>query len=112
MILVPYPFATADHQAANARFMERAGAATVAELGPHAGVGAQYGRGAGEHADELRDSCTARLNALQDRRALVRGGELVVDVEIGLLLSLRSTSDPVLDRFWLYQAINRSLLYF
>jgi UDP-N-acetylglucosamine--N-acetylmuramyl-(pentapeptide) pyrophosphoryl-undecaprenol N-acetylglucosamine transferase len=29
MILVPYPFATADHQAANARFMERAGAAVV-----------------------------------------------------------------------------------
>jgi UDP-N-acetylglucosamine--N-acetylmuramyl-(pentapeptide) pyrophosphoryl-undecaprenol N-acetylglucosamine transferase len=28
-ILVPYPHATADHQAANARFMERAGAAVV-----------------------------------------------------------------------------------
>jgi UDP-N-acetylglucosamine--N-acetylmuramyl-(pentapeptide) pyrophosphoryl-undecaprenol N-acetylglucosamine transferase len=29
MVLVPYPFATADHQTANARFMERAGAAVV-----------------------------------------------------------------------------------
>jgi UDP-N-acetylglucosamine--N-acetylmuramyl-(pentapeptide) pyrophosphoryl-undecaprenol N-acetylglucosamine transferase len=29
MVLVPYPFATADHQAANARFMENAGAAVV-----------------------------------------------------------------------------------
>jgi UDP-N-acetylglucosamine--N-acetylmuramyl-(pentapeptide) pyrophosphoryl-undecaprenol N-acetylglucosamine transferase len=29
MILIPYPFATADHQAENAHFMERAGAATV-----------------------------------------------------------------------------------
>jgi UDP-N-acetylglucosamine--N-acetylmuramyl-(pentapeptide) pyrophosphoryl-undecaprenol N-acetylglucosamine transferase len=29
MVLVPYPFATADHQAENARFIERAGAATV-----------------------------------------------------------------------------------
>jgi UDP-N-acetylglucosamine--N-acetylmuramyl-(pentapeptide) pyrophosphoryl-undecaprenol N-acetylglucosamine transferase len=29
MVLVPYPFATADHQSANARFMERAGAAIV-----------------------------------------------------------------------------------
>jgi UDP-N-acetylglucosamine--N-acetylmuramyl-(pentapeptide) pyrophosphoryl-undecaprenol N-acetylglucosamine transferase len=28
-VLVPYPYATADHQAANARFMEQAGAAVV-----------------------------------------------------------------------------------
>jgi UDP-N-acetylglucosamine--N-acetylmuramyl-(pentapeptide) pyrophosphoryl-undecaprenol N-acetylglucosamine transferase len=28
-VLVPYPYATADHQSANARFMERAGAAIV-----------------------------------------------------------------------------------
>jgi UDP-N-acetylglucosamine--N-acetylmuramyl-(pentapeptide) pyrophosphoryl-undecaprenol N-acetylglucosamine transferase len=28
-VLIPYPHATADHQAANARFMERAGAAVV-----------------------------------------------------------------------------------
>ena len=28
-ILIPYPYATADHQTANARFMERAGAAIV-----------------------------------------------------------------------------------
>ena len=28
-ILVPYPHATADHQTANARFMEKAGAAVV-----------------------------------------------------------------------------------
>lgn len=30
-ILVPYPFATADHQRANARWMERAGAAEIVE---------------------------------------------------------------------------------
>ena len=29
MVLIPYPHATADHQTANARFMERAGAAIV-----------------------------------------------------------------------------------
>jgi UDP-N-acetylglucosamine--N-acetylmuramyl-(pentapeptide) pyrophosphoryl-undecaprenol N-acetylglucosamine transferase len=29
MILIPYPYAAADHQSANARFMERAGAAVV-----------------------------------------------------------------------------------
>jgi UDP-N-acetylglucosamine--N-acetylmuramyl-(pentapeptide) pyrophosphoryl-undecaprenol N-acetylglucosamine transferase len=28
-VLVPYPYATADHQTSNARFMERAGAAVV-----------------------------------------------------------------------------------
>ena len=28
-ILIPYPYATADHQASNARFMEQAGAAVV-----------------------------------------------------------------------------------
>jgi UDP-N-acetylglucosamine--N-acetylmuramyl-(pentapeptide) pyrophosphoryl-undecaprenol N-acetylglucosamine transferase len=28
-VLVPYPYATADHQTTNARFMERAGAAVV-----------------------------------------------------------------------------------
>ena len=36
-VLVPYPYATADHQTTNARFMERAGAAVVipdAELTP------------------------------------------------------------------------------
>jgi UDP-N-acetylglucosamine--N-acetylmuramyl-(pentapeptide) pyrophosphoryl-undecaprenol N-acetylglucosamine transferase len=30
-VLVPYPFATADHQRANARWMDRAGAATIVE---------------------------------------------------------------------------------
>jgi UDP-N-acetylglucosamine--N-acetylmuramyl-(pentapeptide) pyrophosphoryl-undecaprenol N-acetylglucosamine transferase len=30
-VLVPYPFATADHQRANARWMERTGAATIVE---------------------------------------------------------------------------------
>jgi len=40
-ILVPYPYATADHQSANAAWMERAGAATVladSELGGAAGA--------------------------------------------------------------------------
>jgi UDP-N-acetylglucosamine--N-acetylmuramyl-(pentapeptide) pyrophosphoryl-undecaprenol N-acetylglucosamine transferase len=29
MVLVPYPYATADHQTENARYMERAGAAVI-----------------------------------------------------------------------------------
>jgi UDP-N-acetylglucosamine--N-acetylmuramyl-(pentapeptide) pyrophosphoryl-undecaprenol N-acetylglucosamine transferase len=40
-VLVPYPYATGDHQSANAAWMERAGAATVladAELGGEAGA--------------------------------------------------------------------------
>ncbi|HYJ22148.1 MAG TPA: glycosyltransferase [Solirubrobacterales bacterium] len=40
-VLVPYPYATGDHQSANAAWMERAGAATVladAELGDAAGA--------------------------------------------------------------------------
>ena len=40
-ILVPYPYATGDHQSANAAWMERAGAATVladSELGGAAGA--------------------------------------------------------------------------
>jgi UDP-N-acetylglucosamine--N-acetylmuramyl-(pentapeptide) pyrophosphoryl-undecaprenol N-acetylglucosamine transferase len=45
-VLVPYPFATADHQTANARFIERAGAAVVIpddELTP-ARLGQEVGR--------------------------------------------------------------------
>jgi UDP-N-acetylglucosamine--N-acetylmuramyl-(pentapeptide) pyrophosphoryl-undecaprenol N-acetylglucosamine transferase len=45
-VLIPYPYATADHQAANARFMERAGAAVVipdAEL-TGARLGQEVGR--------------------------------------------------------------------
>ncbi len=45
-ILIPYPYATADHQAANARYMERAGAAVViedAELTP-ARLASEVGR--------------------------------------------------------------------
>ncbi|HEY4778273.1 MAG TPA: UDP-N-acetylglucosamine--N-acetylmuramyl-(pentapeptide) pyrophosphoryl-undecaprenol N-acetylglucosamine transferase [Solirubrobacterales bacterium] len=45
-ILVPYPYATADHQSANAAWMERAGAATVlpdSALGGEAGGGRLQG---------------------------------------------------------------------
>jgi UDP-N-acetylglucosamine--N-acetylmuramyl-(pentapeptide) pyrophosphoryl-undecaprenol N-acetylglucosamine transferase len=52
-ILVPYPHATADHQSANAAWMERAGAATVlpdSELGGEAG------------AERLRTAVTAILD--------------------------------------------------
>jgi UDP-N-acetylglucosamine--N-acetylmuramyl-(pentapeptide) pyrophosphoryl-undecaprenol N-acetylglucosamine transferase len=45
-VLIPYPYATADHQTANARFMEQAGAAIVipdAELTP-ARLGQDVGR--------------------------------------------------------------------
>src|SRR3954463_7653894 len=52
-----------------------------AELGTHPRVGAENRRRAGQHSDELGHGATACLNALQDRRALVWRGELVVDME-------------------------------
>jgi UDP-N-acetylglucosamine--N-acetylmuramyl-(pentapeptide) pyrophosphoryl-undecaprenol N-acetylglucosamine transferase len=57
-VLVPYPFATADHQRANARWMERAGAAEIVEddaLDP-AALLAEVG---GILADEARLDCMA-----------------------------------------------------
>ena len=61
-MLVPYPYATADHQAANARYMEHAGAATVipdAELtGPR--LAQEVGR---LLADPVRLSAMGRASA-------------------------------------------------
>ena len=51
-ILVPYPHATADHQSANAAWMERAGAATVL---PDSALGGEAGAG------RLRDEVAAIL---------------------------------------------------
>jgi UDP-N-acetylglucosamine--N-acetylmuramyl-(pentapeptide) pyrophosphoryl-undecaprenol N-acetylglucosamine transferase len=66
MVLVPYPFATADHQSANARFMERAGAAVVipdSEL-TAARLAQEVG---GLLADESRLAAMARASAAQAR---------------------------------------------
>jgi UDP-N-acetylglucosamine--N-acetylmuramyl-(pentapeptide) pyrophosphoryl-undecaprenol N-acetylglucosamine transferase len=61
-VLIPYPYATADHQAENARFMERAGAAVVirdAELtGPR--LAQEVG---GLLADQSRLNAMARASA-------------------------------------------------
>jgi UDP-N-acetylglucosamine--N-acetylmuramyl-(pentapeptide) pyrophosphoryl-undecaprenol N-acetylglucosamine transferase len=61
-ILIPYPYAAADHQAANARYMEQAGAAIVipdAELTP-ARLGAEVGS---LLADRSRLAAMARASA-------------------------------------------------
>jgi UDP-N-acetylglucosamine--N-acetylmuramyl-(pentapeptide) pyrophosphoryl-undecaprenol N-acetylglucosamine transferase len=60
-ILVPYPYATADHQSANAAWMERAGAATVL---PDSALGGEAGAGRlqGEVAAVLGDA--GRLEAM------------------------------------------------
>jgi UDP-N-acetylglucosamine--N-acetylmuramyl-(pentapeptide) pyrophosphoryl-undecaprenol N-acetylglucosamine transferase len=61
-VLIPYPYATGDHQTANARFMERAGAAIVIpddELTP-ARLAAEVG---GLLADPGRLSAMARASA-------------------------------------------------
>jgi UDP-N-acetylglucosamine--N-acetylmuramyl-(pentapeptide) pyrophosphoryl-undecaprenol N-acetylglucosamine transferase len=61
-ILIPYPHATADHQAANARYLEQAGAAVVipdAELTP-ARLASEVGR---LLADRSRLEAMARASA-------------------------------------------------
>jgi UDP-N-acetylglucosamine--N-acetylmuramyl-(pentapeptide) pyrophosphoryl-undecaprenol N-acetylglucosamine transferase len=67
-ILVPYPHATADHQSANAAWMERAGAATVlpdSELGGDDGVERLRGEVAGILGDgERLRAMTAASRAL------------------------------------------------
>jgi UDP-N-acetylglucosamine--N-acetylmuramyl-(pentapeptide) pyrophosphoryl-undecaprenol N-acetylglucosamine transferase len=65
-VLIPYPFATADHQTANARFMERAGAAIVIpdrELTP-ARLAQEVGR---LLADPSRLAAMARASATMAR---------------------------------------------
>src|SRR6059036_1961771 len=57
------------------------GERSAPELGPHPGVSPQGCGGSGKHADEVVELPTAREGALQDRRARVRGGQLVVDVK-------------------------------
>ena len=86
-ILVPYPYATADHQSANAAWMERAGAATVvddAELGEGAGaerlrseVGAILGDGA------RLEQMTAASRALAMPDAARRIADQVLEVAGG-----------------------------
>jgi UDP-N-acetylglucosamine--N-acetylmuramyl-(pentapeptide) pyrophosphoryl-undecaprenol N-acetylglucosamine transferase len=70
-VLIPYPFATADHQTANARFMERAGAAIVipdCELTP-AGLAQEVGR---LLADPSRLAAMARASAEMARPEAAR----------------------------------------
>jgi UDP-N-acetylglucosamine--N-acetylmuramyl-(pentapeptide) pyrophosphoryl-undecaprenol N-acetylglucosamine transferase len=77
-VLIPYPFASADHQAANARYMEQAGAAIVipdAELTP-----ARLGQEVGALlADRSRLAAMARASASLARPDAAReiAGELL-----------------------------------
>jgi UDP-N-acetylglucosamine--N-acetylmuramyl-(pentapeptide) pyrophosphoryl-undecaprenol N-acetylglucosamine transferase len=67
-ILVPYPYATAGHQSANAAWMERAGAATViedSELGSETGAE----RLRAEVAAVLGDACRLEAMAAASRAA-------------------------------------------
>jgi UDP-N-acetylglucosamine--N-acetylmuramyl-(pentapeptide) pyrophosphoryl-undecaprenol N-acetylglucosamine transferase len=72
-VLVPYPFATADHQSANAAWMERGGAATVLaddDLGPERLSGA-VGAVLGDPAALERMSAAARALAKPDAAARI-----------------------------------------
>jgi UDP-N-acetylglucosamine--N-acetylmuramyl-(pentapeptide) pyrophosphoryl-undecaprenol N-acetylglucosamine transferase len=84
MVLVPYPFATGDHQSANARFMERAGAAIVipdSELTP-ARLAQEVG---GLLADRGRLAKMARASAAQAKldAARVIAGEVLAAAGAG-----------------------------
>ena len=83
-VLVPYPYATADHQTANARFMERAGAAVVVPDGELDGprLAREVARLLGSKQRLGEMASAARRVALPDAAAriaeetlgLVRGG--------------------------------------
>jgi UDP-N-acetylglucosamine--N-acetylmuramyl-(pentapeptide) pyrophosphoryl-undecaprenol N-acetylglucosamine transferase len=84
-VLVPYPYATADHQTLNARFMERVGAAVVipdAELTP-ARLAQEVGR---LLADGLRLAAMAKAAATVARPAAAR------EIADELLAAARSRS--------------------
>jgi UDP-N-acetylglucosamine--N-acetylmuramyl-(pentapeptide) pyrophosphoryl-undecaprenol N-acetylglucosamine transferase len=84
MVLVPYPFATADHQSENARFMERAGAAVVirdSEL-----TAARLAQEVGSLlADRRRLANMARASAAQARPDAARAiaGEVLAAASTG-----------------------------
>jgi hypothetical protein len=83
-----------------------AGESASPQLRAHPGVGAEYGGGTGQDPDELRYGATGRLDAPQDRSALIGRGELIVDVEPAAL-GLKCHVQPVLQgRF------TNPLLYF
>jgi UDP-N-acetylglucosamine--N-acetylmuramyl-(pentapeptide) pyrophosphoryl-undecaprenol N-acetylglucosamine transferase len=72
-VLVPYPFATADHQRANARWMERAGAAVIVEddaLDP-AALLAEVGGILADEARLERMAAAARSLAKPDAARLI-----------------------------------------
>jgi UDP-N-acetylglucosamine--N-acetylmuramyl-(pentapeptide) pyrophosphoryl-undecaprenol N-acetylglucosamine transferase len=82
-VLVPYPYATADHQTANARWMERAGAAVVipdAELTP--------ARLAGEVGRLLADP--AGLGAMARASAALARPDAAHDIAHEVLAAVRA----------------------
>ena len=72
-ILIPYPYATADHQAANARYMEQAGAAVV--IPDHELTAPRLAR---EVADLLADP--ARLDAMARASAALARPQAAQDI--------------------------------
>lgn len=82
-VLIPYPYATADHQTANARFMERAGAAIVIpdnELTP-ARLANEVGRLLADHG---------RLTAMARASAAVAKPDAAKDIAGEVLAAVRA----------------------
>jgi UDP-N-acetylglucosamine--N-acetylmuramyl-(pentapeptide) pyrophosphoryl-undecaprenol N-acetylglucosamine transferase len=74
-VLIPYPYATADHQTANARFMEQAGAAIVipdAEL-TASRLGHEVGRLLADHGRLAAMARAAAAMARPDAAADIAG---------------------------------------
>ncbi len=93
-VLVPYPFATADHQTLNARFMERAGAAVVipdAELTPTR-LAQEVG---GLLADDSRRAAMAKAAAAIARPQAAQ--EIALEVLDGGLVSEKGGCSPATD---------------
>jgi UDP-N-acetylglucosamine--N-acetylmuramyl-(pentapeptide) pyrophosphoryl-undecaprenol N-acetylglucosamine transferase len=82
-VLIPYPYATADHQTANARFMERAGAAVVIPDSELSGA-----RLAQEVGSLLADR--ARLGAMARASAEIAKPEAAREVAVQLLAAAKA----------------------
>lgn len=68
-ILVPYPSAADDHQSANARFLERCGAALVVPEGGGAGNGAEKGAGDEDGGGDIASRIASVLGTLAADRS-------------------------------------------
>src|SRR5215204_4240673 len=88
---------------------------STAQLRAHPRIRAQDSRRPGKHADELRHRAAGGLNAFDERSALIRRRQLVVDLESAYCGFYRHRL--LASGLWaggnhLYRALTLALLYF